>query len=272
MKTSLFTAAVLLMFVGSFSVNAGAQVADSQNESTQAPPLAPVQIIPAAVVVKPVTRSSDAESVAQLRRAEAEFKGAEFKGATEKPVAVVVPQAPKPIAAKPRVKTPATVVRVSGPQVAAKSSAKPSAKTRSVRASRMDAAGLLTARCATLGRRTLSRTVKCMNAELNRAELAVDSAEVKLMNCGQIRKFDRTLAPETIDAFVTGRLYQLRFKATQSFNKEVAKEGARGKLKMREIELRATLNHLNTVSVLAAKVCDAQAFQRIYAEAATSAR
>lgn len=106
-----------------------------------------------------------------------------------------------------------------------------------------------------------------MNRELNAAELRVDSAEVRLLNCRENRKFDVGLDKNVIDALVTGRMYQLRFKATQTFNANLAAAGRVSRLKTREIEIRANLDHLAAVSALNSIVCSAPEFAKMYAEA-----
>ncbi len=126
----------------------------------------------------------------------------------------------------------------------------------------IDGAALLAARCSSLKRHKL----KCMNLELSLAEAELGSTEVKLLNCTQLRKFDGEVPAATLDGFVVGRMNQLRFRATQSLNSEMEAAGALSRMKTHEIELRATLAHLNAVASLASRVCSAPKFKAFYAE------
>lgn len=265
MKTSILAAVLLMTGV--------AQAA------TQAPPLAPVQIIPAGVaVVKPAkssSSSSDEDSVRALRQAEADFRAQPSRPVVvqPQPVAktapaktVVVAPVAKPVASKPDVSNNSQLPSIPRPVIVRPVISRPAISRTSVSrevVSPIDAASVLTSRCLDQGKQVL----RCMDRALNTAELQVDSKEVKLLNCREIRKFDRTIDPQLIDAFVTGRMYQLRFKETQTFNAELASAGSVSKVKTIEIEMRATFKHLNAVSALADKVCNKAEFEKIYAEA-----
>jgi hypothetical protein len=282
MKSSLIAAAVLSTIV--LSVQARA--------SETPPPNAPIQIIQSGKVVaqlnaapekasvgKASVLTGDAAAAAKEKQAEADFKASKpSQNQVVKP-AVVVAAPPTPVAPKASiaVRAPIAVVQplmkpaVHASHIIANSAQLPSAQPRVSKAHPMDGASLWAARCSMFKRHSL----KCMNLELSRAETELDSVEVKLLNCAQLRKFDGEVANATIDAFVTGRMYQLRFKATQSFNAEMASalEGHSfvKRMKTHEIELRATLNHLNAAESLASKVCSAPKFKALYNSAMADA-
>jgi hypothetical protein len=241
--------ASLLGLVVVFAVSANAQ--------EKAPALAPVQLIPAAAVVKP---SSDQESLRQLRQAEAELKAQKSAPVVVSPVlpntssSQQLPSIPRPVVAARPVVVARPALPMARPMVVARPRLQPVMAT--------DAAGLLTARCL-----KAAHPLRCMSQQLEEAELRVDSAEVRLLNCRELRKFDTSLDKNVVDALVTGQMYQLRFKETQSFNAALAAMGPASKMKTKEAELRATLTHLNSVSALGSKVCNASAFASLYAAA-----
>jgi hypothetical protein len=276
MKSSL-VAITLLMSV----------VASAQN----IPPLTPIQLIPAAAVVKPtssmkpapsVNSNSDAEAVRKLRQAEAEFKANKpavkvdvpsAKPATTVEPIIVVAKPPKPAAAKPvmpteannqqlpSIRRPTRIVHVAPrPQSVSQSASRPQLWKTS-----KDVALLITNRCA-----ASKKPVRCMNIQLNDAELRVDSAEVRLLNCREIRKFDTSLDATAVDSLVTGRMYMLRFKETQNFNAQLARSGRLSKMQTKELELRATIAHLKAVLALDEKVCSATEFAKLYEAAKSS--
>jgi hypothetical protein len=243
-------------------------------EAQTAPALQPIQIIPAAAVVKPATpvkapvaktssTSSDEEALRQLHQAEAEFKAK-------------TPVAPMPIIVAKPASSSASSNRSNNQQLPSvrQSSIRRSSGTATTAAARsrvrrarasvtkLDAAGLLTVHCA-----ASKHPLRCMNRELNAAELRVDSAEVRLLNCRENRKFDVGLDKNVIDALVTGRMYQLRFKETQTFNANLAAAGRVSRMKTKEIEIRATIDHLGAVSALNSIVCSAPEFAKMYAAA-----
>lgn len=100
----------------------------------------------------------------------------------------------------------------------------------------------------------------CMNRELRNAETLLDSAEVRMFNCAELRKIEKAADPVAITQLVASRRDQLRERAQSQFKAELESSGQVGPRKTREIELRATLNHLDAVSKLNKKVCDPQAF------------
>ena len=270
MTSTLLAAAVLSTLVLSGQARASeTPPAYAPIQITQSGNLvAQIKVAPAAIPknapAKVTSAANDAASAAKEKQAEADFKSsktiqiqpAKPAVVAEKPVVVVVtaPVAPKASVAKAVIAQSANNAQL--PSVPSQ---------RNYAAHPMDGAGLLTARCASLKKHAL----KCINLEITKAETELDSAEVKLMNCAQIRKFDREVAPASLDAFVVGRMYQLRFKATQAFNAEMATAGRANRMKTHEIELRATLNHLNAARSLASKVCSAPKFKALYAQALT---
>ncbi len=253
MKASLLAVALLV------SVGAKAQ--------TAVPPLTPVQLIPAAAVVK---ANSDEEALRQLRQAEAEFKAKQSAPITvvksapvtaAKPAVVVKPAA---VAAKPAT-LPTTSNNQQLPSIRRAQVTAPILRASPKRApiaarAGLDSAMMIKSHCA-----ASKHPLRCMNAQLDAAELRVDSAEVKLLNCRELRKFDLSMDKNMIDTVVTGRMYQLRFKETQTFNAALASAGQVSKLETKEIELRATLAHLDAVNELSAKVCSASEFAKLYA-------
>ena len=125
-----------------------------------------------------------------------------------------------------------------------------------------DAASALASRCA-----VSKRPLHCMDLQIENAEVRIDSAEVRLFNCGEIRKFDSSLDKKTVDSLILGYRTQLRFKGTQAFNAELTNAGRVSKFKIKEIELRATMSHLEALSALDSKVCSASGFSQLYTDA-----
>jgi hypothetical protein len=267
MKTSLLAATVL-----------SSLILTGVAKATPATP--PIQILQAGVVINsipvkaPATHagakaaaankaaSSDAASLEKERRAESEFKGA--NGAVspapqkaDNAIAVVKPVARKAAPAKAAAKAKAAPAKAAAQANAASRVAAAPVAAPAYVSKEVDAASLITARCATHGKKTL----RCMKLEIAKAANDVDTTETKLLNCRESRKFENQAQAQSIEAHVNGLMFQLRYKATQGFNKEVAASAPKTRLQAREIELRAILKHANEVSSLADYVCSAQAFE-----------
>lgn len=259
MKLSLIATAVLSLMVLSTKVHA---------EPQSPPPSAPVQIIQAGKIVTQITVSStpnsseasDIAATAKEKQAEASFKTS--APATSTLIIQPANQAPN----TSNQVSVVTAIAVSAPKNEKIAIAKTSAPSPAS-ALRADGATFLTAHCMTLKRHKL----KCMNLEISRAETAAELAETKLLNCAQLRKMDGDIAPAAIGAFVVNRMYRLRRTATQSFDEEMKVAGQVSRLKAREIELRATINHEENTESFASKVCRAPAFKKLYAKSLAEA-
>lgn len=270
MKTSLFAIAVLMSFA-------------IQSNAATPPPIAAVQITPAAVV-KPVA-SAAADQKTQGQKMADEL---DAQAKTLKPVQIVKPvekkkstdsqalqklfdaqnEFKKDQKAKPAVApaTKATTVAKPAPIKKADSSTKPAAiavkpvEMKPAQTSRLDEASVIAARCSSLEKGRLT----CMNRALERAWERIDSKEVRLANCNEKLKIERDFDPQMIEAFIMSRMNLLRLRETQAFNSQMASLAPVSKMKAKEIELRAMLDHLVKVTDLSTSVCDSQTFAKIF--------
>ena len=108
--------------------------------------------------------------------------------------------------------------------------------------------------------------ITCMNQELRDAEALLDSALVRVYNCAELRKIQKAGDAQAISQLISARRAQLDARSEAQFKAELQAAGSVGARKTREIELRATLAHLNAVTKLGNKVCDAQAFSTLLAK------
>lgn len=241
---------------------------------TAAPAAAPAKVpapapAPAPVIAAPKApaKTSDSDSVAELKRAEAAFK--QKKAVAAAPAKVTAPvAAPAPVTTRvsapvvaktPAVVAPARVVLRTSVSPAAPRSARAGVQPKSY--ANMDAAAILASQCLEKG----ARVASCMKLELDRAEAAIDHQETKLLNCRELRKLEAPQMRESIDTLVTKQMIEMRQRETQDFTAELTDAGRTSRLKTREIELRATLSHLNHVSAYASEVCSAKAFAKMMA-------
>lgn len=175
-------------------------------------------------------------------------------------------------AAKPKAKTGGSVLRVSTTQLVVGTSAprKPAApKSTPMKAhvaKKADAAAEASEACAVKEQTQKKSALACMNKEITQAETRLDSAEVRLFNCAEMRKLQKAGEPSFIDALVRARKNQLVTKAETSLKTELEVAGKIGPRQTREIQLRATLNHLTAVEKLGNKLCSADAFAKMMAK------
>lgn len=156
-------------------------------------------------------------------------------------------------ASKLRVKTPVKIVKTV-----------PMFKQKATIRSK-DAAEAALNRCVA----TSKHVVGCMTRVLERAWAKLDASETRLMNCGELRKMQNNNEP-SIEAFVVSKMYKIRQEGSQDLQ---ASLNASGKVSSRmslEIELRSLLKNTKVVTEFGDKVCDANEFQRAFAESATA--
>lgn len=108
--------------------------------------------------------------------------------------------------------------------------------------------------------------VRCMDRHISAAETKLDSAEVRLMNCGELRKIENGFDSK-IESLVVSKMVELRRQTLSSMQADLSEmQAAHAPLRYtRAVQLRATLKHLDDVNALADKVCDAKAFQGLFA-------
>lgn len=147
---------------------------------------------------------------------------------------------------------------------APKETSVPARPTRIVRSTGglpvIDAASLIAAKCAAKPKYKLG----CMNRELDLAWTKMDSAEVKILNCGQMRKME-SLAPAMTEALIMSKLGQIRTESDFNIRRELTVAGQVGPRATRTMQLREMMKRTKKTNALAELVCDKSQFTGLMA-------